>query len=252
MTTEQEIDTQVHNLRSERRRSALWWLVLAMVIACLTAGLTWAALRINDLQGTDSANTDRLGSLETALNKQRQQFNRCKDVPASTPGCEAPVAPPASAIPGPSGTPGGPGSPGVNGLQGPPGPRGPAGANGRNGEHGAPGATGANGAPGANGTDGGPGPKGNDGSNGSPGADGSNGTNGADGSAGPKGDPGPVGPQGDPGANGTNGTNGTNGVDAPAIVSIIFGNDPAACVLIVNFSNGTSTSAPAPAIFCTP
>lgn len=235
MSTQDETDQLVHTLKNSRKKRAIGWLILAVVIALLTAALAFFGYQVNhadkqieSLGKSDRASTNRLGALEIALNKQRQQFNRCKDVPASTPGCQNPIAPPAGAIPGPEGTRGLQGVQGFQGLRGPVGPRGPKGDKGDPGLNGGQGATGS---PGADSNA--PGPKGDQGS---PGADSNV--------------PGPQGQQGVQGAQGDQGPQGQPGRDAPVIVSAQFGNDPGACVLIFTFDNGNQVAAPAPAVFC--
>lgn len=164
------------------------------------AALSSSASRVSQLERAS-------GKLAAELALQRAQFERCKNLPVTAPGCSTPVSrPPAQVAAQPArgiastavtaegtlsvlytdgsvqvvGNVRGP--QGAGGPTGAPGPRstvpGPSGPTGRPG---IPGVPGAEGDAGANGTDGVPGPAGKDG------------TNGTDGSPGPRGEPGPAG-----------------------------------------------------------
>lgn len=123
-----------------------------------------ARLRVVELGGKD---------LSTALDKQRAQFLACAQAAPGTPGCYAPVAPPAKEvapqiITGPTGAQG---FQGVQGIQGAQGVKGDTGLTGINGIAG----TGTNGTNGADGTSGPAGAQGDPGPAGAPGADGADG-----------------------------------------------------------------------------
>ena len=150
-------------------------------------GLVWLGAwswQVNDAQDAGiRARAQRLAAVElggknlsTALDKQRAQFEACKDAKPGTPGCYSPVAPPAKEV-APQIVTGPIGPQGYQGLQGPKGDIGLTGINGLPGTAGTNG-TGTNGTDGASGVDGAPGP------------------------AGAKGEPGPAGASGAPGAAG--------------------------------------------------
>lgn len=217
-----EVDKYLHKVQRERKSRGWKVLAMAAVVALLTAGVAYADFTVKS-QGDDLANYQgRVTALEGALNSQRAQFKACKNLPTGTPGCTAPVAPPASAIPGPKGDAGTPGSQGVQGIQGIPGvpgqkgdrgPRGPRGFHGTNGQNSEiPGPAGPSGAPGSPGTD--------------------------------STVPGPVGPAGPPGADGK------DGKDAPKISDIFFTGSPAECYLEVDIADGTKYQLPVSGLFC--
>jgi hypothetical protein len=209
VTTEQLAD----RLRRRELRNTIGWGLIVLVLVALVVGLVAVNNRADRAEqyGRDNAavaedNAAAIVRLSTALDAQRDQFERCQGKPSTTPGCVDPVAPPptsiATAQPPVAGPPGPIGPVGAAGPRGPVGPPGPAGPPGPPGDNGAPGATGPPGADGTDGVDGEDGADGHDGAEGPPGADG------ADGEPGPKGDPGepgPAGPEGPPGPPGPTG-----------------------------------------------
>lgn len=156
-----------------------------------------------------------IDALVVGVSQQRDQFNACKDKPASSKGCTTPIAAEPSVIvqQGSRGLPGIPGATGAAGAQGsagPQGPQGPQGPPGPIGKTGPPpgcalltsGCMGATGPVGPQGPTGKQGPAGEDGKDGEDGAPGKNGADGATGATGPQGAQGPqgeMGPQGNAG-----------------------------------------------------
>ena len=158
--------------------------VLSLLTLIIFGAWFWQANasqdRVNRAQMTRLSTVELGGkNLSTALDKQRAQFLACANAAAGTPGCSAPVAPPAAQVAPQIIT----GPVGPQGYQGPQGPQGPKGDIGLTGVNGLAGVTGTNGT-GTNGT------------NGTAGKDGAPGTPGA------KGEPGPAGASGAPGATG--------------------------------------------------
>ena len=200
MDSNDEVELAIKRLENEKKRHGIFLLILALLLALLTATGFWMISQWNetddDLEQTRNLSEQRdirISSLEVALEAQREQFNRCKDESSSEPGCSHPVAPAPSLIegpqgeqglPGPEGPPGPQGLRGATGPQGPRGPLGPVGATGKQGIAGLNGATGPTGPTGAKGEKGDKGDKGEKGDKGD------------------KGDPGPPGPQGELGSPG--------------------------------------------------
>lgn len=196
-----------------KRASRGYMLIIACLIVLLALSL-FGAFRSIALVGQldESRASERARSRE--LQKQIDQFEKCKDAEPGTKGCEEPVAdqkpppvdpkegPPGEmGPPGPAGSPGPPGRPGKDSTV--PGPRGPVGPEGDDSEvpgpSGDPGADGAPGRPGADSS--------------VPGPQGATGEKGATGDKGEKGEPGPAGPAGKDGKDGAPGKDGEPGAD---------------------------------------
>lgn len=207
-----------------KRASKGYILIIACLIVLLALSL-FGAFRsitlVDKLQ--ESRASDRAKAEE--LEKQIDQFEKCKDTEPNTEGCEEPVAtnnpppaPPEQGPPGEMGPVGPGGSPGPPGRPGSTGPRGPTGAEGEDGETipgppGEPGsdATGAPGRPGSDSTV--PGPQG---------ATGEKGATGDKGEKGEKGDTGATGKDGAPGKDSTvPGPPGKDGRDATFTVDTL-------------------------------
>lgn len=146
--TVDETELAVQRLQAERKRHGVYLLILAVVMMMLIgAGIyLWQAWqdtdsKLGDSQHKTTAQDTRIDKLETALEAQVRQFNRCKNKPVGTPGCTVAVSPQPGGIPGPEGAAGarGPscveelgynlcrGTQGIQGIQG------------RTGQQGAPG-----------------------------------------------------------------------------------------------------------------
>ena len=165
-----------------------------------------------------SENKQLLEETRNLLQAQKDQFNRCKNKPASTPGCASAIAPEIQTLPKPADPvliPGPVGRTGAQGIQGLPGPQGPQGIQGLPGPVGPTGAMGVRGAGGEVGATGPAGANGTDGSDGQDGQNppclseesqcqGKNGLNGTDGKNGQDGSNGTDGKDGSPGENGPN------------------------------------------------
>jgi hypothetical protein len=173
--------------------------------------------------------------LSGALTGQRDQFNACKDKPASTRGCTEPVAAEPSMIV----KQGGRGPVGLTGDAGPVGPQGPAGPA---GPQGPPGATGKPGPPPgcallSTAGVGVAGPQGPQGPQGPAGPAGPQGVQGKDGATGPAG---PAGPEGQQGLQGELGAQGARGV---GISSSRCQEDG---TWLITYSDGTQETSPGP------
>lgn len=256
-------EPELQQIDKAQRLRGYWYIVIGLVLAVLTVGIYFALQRAGDadrsadqLAEQARERDEKIENLGTALEAQRQQFRDCMDKKASAPGCQTPVAPPASSIgpPGPPGDPGITGATGPRGPVGPTGPTGPRGPMGLRGVQGLPGEEGADGSPGPKGDKGdkgeaGTGQPGSDGAKGDPGADGKPGETGPQGVQGERGPEGERGPDGPPGPTGPQGTTGTS---APIVTGILFGTDPTNCVLIFQFDTAPDITVPAPTTFCTP
>ena len=163
--------------------------------------LETAEQRVVELESGRRTNAARIDNLESALDQQIAQFERCTGKRAKQdPYCREPVSP----EPGQIGPPGPPGVQGEVGPPGPPGVPGQAGEDGTDGTDGAPGATGATG------------------------AQGEPGERGPAGERGPEGPMGLTGPKGDPGDPGTVVTNLTCSPTPQGVaITLAFSNAPA-------------------------
>lgn len=221
MTAPEETEVAVRQLMKENRRRGIFSLIAAAIIGMLTLGLWSVSQDLDAVREGSQERSERLGTMEAALDLQREQFEACVGEKPSTQGCKLPIAPPAESIPGPEGDED---SQGLQGIQGPIGPVGPTGKGGATG------------------------PRGPRGLQGEPGATGATGDTGPPGPAGP---PGPQGVQGEPGPAGQNGSDGANGQDAPVIQRMAFRVDANNnCVLIVTFDRGDPIRTEVPNDFC--
>ena len=179
-------------------------------MAILVVGLFVAFQKLSSTAETSANRDKRIDSLELILEAQREQFERCKNLPSTKAnGCADPVAPPSNMIEGPIGLQGITGTTGPQGPQGVQGPQGPQGV----GRRGFVGPVGRSGLSGLNGRAGPAGPMGEPG---------------VAGPGGPKGEPGPMGQQGETGPAGPVGPTGPACPDGYTgmVLMVETGNDP--------------------------
>lgn len=178
-----ETELAIKRINRQRKRQGYFLIFLAIIMAGLVAAGIYLYSDNTAIRAVSKDRDERIGSLEKALDAQRQQFLDCKDQPPTAQGCAKPVAPPSGAIPGPQGPQGIQGLQGIAGLQGATGARGPRGFRGF---------TGASGADGESVV----GPAGTDGQDGATGPAGPQGPQGEQGQQGPMGPAGPNCPDG--------------------------------------------------------
>lgn len=176
-----EQDPFLRRYEGVKRRQGVFMIILGIILGLLVLGGFYLFDQLGKTQSLSESRDEKIGKLEAALDAQRAQFERCKDLPPTATGCLKPIAPASTSIPGPEGPAGVQGIQGIPGPQGLQGPRGLQGVMGKKGDTGATGATGAKGETGATGATGPVGPEG---------------PKGEKGDTGPEGPVGPTGPAG--------------------------------------------------------